>query len=149
MISLALYEPEIPQNTGTLMRLCACFDISLHIIEPCGFLWNNRKLSRSVMDYLDICTIEKHLSYDHFIDYADKNQKRIVLIDVDGNQNCWNFTFSPDDILLMGKESTGVTASIKEKTKQSVHIPQKKGRSLNMAIAASIVVSEAIRQTKG
>lgn len=146
MVELALFEPEIPQNTGTLLRLCACFDINLHIVEPCGFLWSDRKLGRSAMDYQSICSLQRHLSYEEFEAYIKNHNKRLVLIDVNGKKSCWDFSYSNRDILLMGKESIGVPESIKNNVDESVFIPQKKGRSLNLAIASSIVVAEAVRQ---
>jgi tRNA (cytidine/uridine-2'-O-)-methyltransferase len=146
MIELALLEPEIPQNTGTLIRLCACFSVKLHIIEPCGFLWKDKKLYRSVMDYEQLCIIERHLSFNHFQTYIRQNQKRLILIDVQGKQACWSFDYQRNDILLMGKESTGIPGHIKQSIEQSVFIPQTSGRSLNLAVAASIVIAEAVRQ---
>ncbi|MBP9752769.1 MAG: hypothetical protein KBD31_03050 [Proteobacteria bacterium] len=148
MISLALFEPEIPQNTGTLMRLCACFDMPFHIIEPCAYLWNDKKLTRSVMDYQKIVNLKRHLSFDHFLDYVNKNNKRLILIDVKGDVPCWGFKYSKDDILLMGKESSGVTDFVRENVKTSLYIPQSQGRSLNIATAASIIVGEALRFTR-
>lgn len=146
MIELALFEPEIPQNTGTLIRLCACFSVKLHIIEPCGFLWKDKKLHRSVMDYEQLCIIERHLSFDHFDTYVQSNNKRLLLIDVHGKQSCWGIGYQKNDILLMGKESTGISKEISCRIEQSVFIPQTSGRSLNLAIAASIVLAEAMRQ---
>ncbi|CAO5677564.1 MAG: tRNA (cytidine(34)-2'-O)-methyltransferase [Holosporales bacterium] len=148
MLALALFEPEIPQNTGTLIRLCACFDLTIHVIEPCGFLWNDKKLSRSVMDYAKISTIIRHLSFDHFKAWIDEQKKRLVLIDVQGESACWSFTFSDDDVLMLGKESCGVNDRVKAACNTSVFIPQKKGRSLNVATAASIIVGEAVRQLR-
>ncbi len=146
MVAIALYQPEIPQNTGTLMRLSACFDLDFHIIEPCGFLWNDKKLSRSAMDYKKICKLTRHLSWDHFQDYIKATQKRIVLIDVNGKKTCWDFQFQYDDILLLGSESVGVPESVHTLSHESLYIPQKQGRSLNLAVAASIVIGEALSQ---
>jgi tRNA (cytidine/uridine-2'-O-)-methyltransferase len=146
MIELALFEPEIPQNTGTLMRLGACFAVKLHIIEPCGFLWKDKKLHRSVMDYEKLCTIERHLSFEHFEEHVHRNKKRLILIDVQGAVSCWTFHFQLNDVVLMGKESSGVPQSIVSSIEHSVFIPQTNGRSLNLAVAASIVVAEAVRQ---
>ena len=148
MVELALFEPEIPQNTGTLLRLCACFDVKLHIIEPCGFLWSNRKLGRSAMDYQAICSLQRHLSYEEFETYIKNHNKRLVLIDVDGKKSCWDFSYSHNDVLLMGKESIGVPEYISSSIKESIFIPQKKGRSLNLVIASSIVVAESVRQVR-
>ncbi len=148
MIHLALYEPEIPQNTGTLMRLSACFDMTFHIIEPCAFLWNDKKLHRSVMDYQKICEVKRHLSFEYFMDWIKENNKRLILIDVNGKRSCWDFDYRDNDVLLMGKESSGVTEDVLKQCDASLHIPQKQGRSLNIATAASIVVGEALRVTQ-
>ncbi|MDP2193012.1 MAG: TrmH family RNA methyltransferase [Alphaproteobacteria bacterium] len=145
MVSLALYQPEIPQNTGTLMRLSACFDMEFHIIEPCGFVWNDKKLSRSVMDYKKMCRLIRHLCWDDFLQYVDQHDLRIVLIDVAGQSSLWDFKFQENDILLMGSESCGVPYSVYTLSPQSVHIPQKQGRSLNLALAASLVLGQALR----
>ncbi|HCU06058.1 MAG TPA: tRNA methyltransferase [Holosporales bacterium] len=146
MVAIALYQPEIPQNTGTLMRLAACFDLDFHIIEPCGFLWQDKKLSRSVMDYKKICKLTRHLSWDHFQHYIQDTQKRLILIDVKGKESCWNFKFQKNDILLLGSESVGVPDSLHTLSHESLYIPQKQGRSLNLAVAASIVIGEALSQ---
>ncbi|CAO5677538.1 MAG: tRNA (cytidine(34)-2'-O)-methyltransferase [Holosporales bacterium] len=148
MISLALFEPEIPQNTGTLMRLCACFNMTLHIIEPCGYLWNDKKLHRSVMDYQKIAHLNRHLSFDYFLEFLAQKNKRLILIDVDGDHCCWDFQYQEDDVLLLGKESSGVPESVRKSCTTSISIPQKQGRSLNIATAASIVIGESIRYTK-
>lgn len=146
MLELALFEPEIPQNTGTLIRLGACFSVKLHIIEPCGFLWKDKKLRRSVMDYEKLCAVERHLSFEYFDNYVHQNKKRLILIDVRGTTSCWTFHYQSNDIVLMGKESLGVPQSIAKRIGHSVFIPQTNGRSLNLAVAASIVVAEAVRQ---
>lgn len=146
MIQLALFEPEIPQNTGTLIRLCACFDITLHIIEPCGFLWKSKKLNRSVMDYEELCVIQKHASFEHFEQFIINNHKQIIAIDVQGKQSCWDFSYKDHHVLLMGKESAGLPIHVQNRIQEKLFIPQKKGRSLNLAIAASIVLSEGVRQ---
>lgn len=146
MVAIALYQPEIPQNTGTLIRLAACFDLDFHVIEPCGFLWNDKKLSRSVMDYKKICKLTRHLSWNHFQNYIKTEHKRVVLIDVNGAKSCWDFTFQQNDILLLGSESVGVPESVQALSHESLYIPQKQGRSLNLAVAASIVIGEALSQ---
>jgi tRNA (cytidine/uridine-2'-O-)-methyltransferase len=146
MVAVALYQPEIPQNTGTLMRLAACFDLDFHIIEPCGFLWHDKKLSRSVMDYKKKCKLTRHLSWCHFQNHMQDTEKRLILIDVKGKESCWNFKFQQNDILLLGSESVGVPDSVHTLIHESVYIPQKQGRSLNLAVAASIVIGEALSQ---
>lgn len=144
MISLALYQPEIPQNAGALIRLCACFDLTLHIIEPCAFIWDDKRLARSSMDYL--CPIVRHLSFDHFKEQTKQN--RLVLADVKGTEPLWDFKFDKDDILIMGQESNGVPQSVFDSVNTSLFIPQKQGRSLNVATAASMVLSQGLLQLR-
>jgi tRNA (cytidine/uridine-2'-O-)-methyltransferase len=140
MTSVALYQPEIPQNVGTIMRLCACFDAALHIIEPVGFIWNDKKLKRSHMDYFP--NIKRYLSFEEF-----DPSHRLLLLDTKGETSCWGFDFREHDILLLGKESTGVPDSVKAKCNHTIFIPMNKNcRSLNVAVAASIVLAEAKRQ---
>jgi len=146
MIQLALFQPEIPQNTGTLIRLCACFDIKLHIIEPCGFLWNHKKMSRSAMDYFSFCEIEHHLSEEHFFHAMNLGHYRVIAMDTKASSSVWAFSFQERDVILMGRESDGLPHSVHQRVSDYLHIPQKNGRSLNMAIAASITLGEGIRQ---
>jgi tRNA (cytidine/uridine-2'-O-)-methyltransferase len=143
---LALYQPEIPQNTGTLLRLGACLNVPVDIIEPCGFIWHDQKLRRAGMDYLDLSQVTRHASWSAFREaYPDK---RLLLIDAKGSTSYIDFAFSPDDILLMGQESCGVPIEIMEEIPISLRIPMApERRSLNVAVAASMVVGEALRQT--
>ncbi|MBX9697466.1 MAG: tRNA (cytidine(34)-2'-O)-methyltransferase [Alphaproteobacteria bacterium] len=146
-MEIALYQPEIPQNTGTLMRLCACFDITLNIIFPCGFVLNDRNLRRAGMDYIEQSVIKKHLSWDYFI--SASNHKRVVLATPYASTAYTDFTFQQDDILLFGSESSGVPEEIHEHLDHHIKIPMKSGsRSLNLAVSAGIIVGEALRQTK-
>lgn len=145
-MKLALYQPEIPQNTGTLIRLGACLNIGIDIIEPCGFIWNDKKLLRAGMDYMELANVTRHKSWDNFLNtYSDK---RIVLLDAKANQSYYDFTFEKEDILLLGQESCGVPDSIFQSLPQKVVIPMRDNvRSLNIAIAGAMVLSEALRQT--
>lgn len=147
MVDLALYQPDIPQNTGTLIRLCAAFDLPMHIIEPCGFVWNHKGLGRAAMDYANDVDLTRHHSWEHFTDWKPTN-RRLVLMTTKTETSYTDFTFRSDDILMAGRESAGVPDHVHDFCSDRVTIPQKKGRSLNVAIASAIVVSEALRQLK-
>lgn len=141
---LALYEPDIPQNTGTLMRLAACFDLPIDIIEPCGFIFGEKQMRRAGMDYLALVDYTRHDSWDSF--YAGR-QGRIVLLTTKGSVAHTDFQFRPDDILLLGRESAGVPENVHHAADARVRIPMKaQTRSINVAIAGAIVLGEALRQ---
>jgi len=143
---LALYEPDIPQNTGTIMRLCACLGVPLDIIEPCGFMLSDRNLKRAGMDYLDSLDMTKHASWEAF--RANTAGKRIVLLTTKTDKSFLDFGFDKDDILLAGRESAGVPDDVNSSCAARVTIPMAKGaRSLNVAVACSMALSEALRQT--
>lgn len=143
---LALFEPDIPQNTGTLVRLGACLGVAVDIIEPCGFLWSEPKLRRAGMDYLGQAALTRHASWDAF--QASRGSSRIVLLTTKGAEPYLNFAFAPDDILLLGRESAGVPDPVHATADARLFIPMCPGlRSLNVAIAGSIVLAEALRQT--
>ena len=145
---LTLFEPDIPQNTGTLMRLCACLGVSLDIIEPCGFLLTDKNLRRAGMDYLDGLDLTRHESWNAF-KMSNKN-KRLVLMSTKAEKPFLDFRFHADDILVAGRESAGVPEHVGECCAAKVRIPMAPGmRSINVALASSIVLSEALRQTKG
>lgn len=149
MVRLALYQPEIPQNVGTLARTCACFEIPLDIIEPCSFIWSDQKLKRAGMDYLDLLTITKHKSWGHFIKFSHTHNQRIVLLDTQGADAIDDFKFEENDILLLGQESTGVPKDVFDVCDRKVYIPiHPQCRSLNVAITGGIVLFEALRQIK-
>ena len=145
---LAAYQPDIPQNTGALIRLCASFNVPLELIEPFGFIWDERKIRISAMDYYDLVKIRRHSSWDKFQD-AFKGQ-RIILLTTKGSVNHIDFEFRPDDVLLLGRESAGVPDSIHQSLPNRVKIPlNPQARSINMAMAGAIVLAEGLRQTKG
>ncbi len=145
---LALYEPDIPQNTGTIMRLAACLGVALDIIEPCGFLLSDKNLKRAGMDYLGQLDMVKHQSWPAF--QAAQAGRRIVLLTTKTDKSFLDFTFEANDILLAGRESAGVPDGVHAACPARVTIPMAKGmRSLNVAIACSMVLSEALRQTGG
>lgn len=144
---LALYQPEIPQNAGTLMRLSACLGVPMDIIEPCGFIWHDQKLQRAGMDYIELANVQRHVSFESF---QQAQPQRVVLIDTKAATSFLDFNFEKDDILLLGKESVGMPDEIFEKIPHRVVIPMVEGRrSLNVAVAGAMVLSEALRQTQG
>ncbi len=143
---IALYQPDIPQNTGAIMRLCACMDVALDIIEPCGFVLDDKKLSRAVMDYADLMDRTRHQSWDSFLAQKPENS-RIVLMTTKGNVEYQDFSFQENDILLAGSESSGVPENIHKMADACITIPMKNNaRSLNIALATSMILGEALRQ---
>jgi tRNA (cytidine/uridine-2'-O-)-methyltransferase len=148
---IALYQPEIPQNTGTLMRLCACMGICLDIIHPCGFIWNDRHLRRAGMDYTDIAVVRHHTSWEAFQAWGSTQENhRLVLLDTKGEIPYTDFAFQTNDILVAGQESAGVPDAIFQAIPHRLAIPMAENcRSLNLAIATAMVLGEGLRQTTG
>ena len=145
MFNIALYQPDIPQNTAAIIRLCACFDVTLEIIEPCGFYLNDKRLKRVAMDYLDKSKIITYESYENFLN--KKKNSRIVLMTTKAKKNYDNFKFKPKDTLLFGRESKDVPKLVHNNSHQRLKIPLKKNtRSLNIGMAVAITLSEALRQ---
>jgi len=145
MFNIALYQPDIPQNTAAIIRLCACFDATLEIIEPCGFHLDDKRLKRVAMDYIDKSKIVIYRSYENFI--KKKKDSRIILMTTKAKKNYYNFRFKRKDTLLFGRESEGVPKMVHNNSYQSLKIPLKKNsRSLNIGIAAAITLAEALRQ---
>jgi tRNA (cytidine/uridine-2'-O-)-methyltransferase len=145
---LALFEPDIPQNTGTLIRLGACLGVPIDIIEPCGFLWNEPKLRRAGMDYLEHAEVVRHASWPAFC--AAQAGSRLVLLSTKAAEPYTDFAFQPSDILLLGRESAGVPDSVHAAAAARLIIPMRPGlRSLNVALSAAMVLGEALRQTGG
>ena len=147
MISIALYKPDIPQNTASILRLCACLRLKLHIIEPCGFNLNDSRFKRVVMDYISQSSI---IRYGNFEELLEKNKKsRIILMSTKANKSVFKFSFKKNDIILLGRESKGVPENVHKELKNKLKIPiSSRVRSLNVAIAASISAAEALRQIK-
>lgn len=148
MPRLALFQPDIPQNTGTLIRMAACLGFPLDIVEPAAFDVSDRHFRRSGMDYLDRAAVTRHDSFAVFDIWRRAQGHRLVLAETDGATALPDFVFQPADIVLVGRESAGVTAEAREAAEASLHIPMLPGlRSLNVALAAAIVMGEALRQT--
>lgn len=148
---LALFQPDIPQNTGTLLRLGACLDLPLDIIEPCGFIFNERAMKRAGMDYLNMVSYKRHNSWDDFLDYRKQHPEeygRIILLTTHASQVYTDFKFQPNDIILMGRESAGVPEAVHQLADSRLLIPMNpNARSINVAISAVMVIGEALRQT--
>jgi len=145
---LALYQPDIPQNLGAFIRLAACLGVPLDIIEPCGFPVDDRRIRRAAMDYYSLARVTRHTSWQSFS--QDRPPGRLVLLTTSGAQAFPEVAFRPDDILLLGRESAGVPSEVHDAAGLRLRIPLQAGaRSLNVALAAAVVLSEALRQTKG
>lgn len=143
-IRLALYEPDIPQNTGTVLRLAACMGIGVDVIEPCGFVWDEKKMRRSGMDYLDQVDVVRHGSWAAF---TESNQRRIVLLSTKAEQSHTDFSFQDGDVLLLGRESAGVPDHVHATASARICIPMAPAmRSINVAVSAAMVLGEALRQ---
>ena len=148
---LALYEPDIPQNAGSLMRLGACLGVGIDVIEPCGFLLSDRNFRRAGMDYLKSADIRRHASWARFWeDFSASGQRRLVLLTTRGDMAYTDFAFAAGDTLLVGRESAGVPQHVHDAAQARLVIPLLPGlRSLNVAQAAAMVLGEALRQTAG
>ena len=142
---IALYEPDIPQNTAAIIRTCACLGAKLEIIEPCGFLLSDKRFKRVVMDYMDYSKIKFFQSADHF--FEEKKNQRIVLMTTKGSINYTKFNFKSDDTILFGRESAGVPEKVHALINDRLKIPMnEKARSLNIASSVSIILAESLRQ---
>ena len=143
---IALYQPDIPQNTAAIIRTCSCLGVQLEIIEPCGFFLSDPRFKRVVMDYMDISSIKFYKSYEEFLE--SKKSKRIILATTKAKDIYTNFNFKKDDTLLFGRESSGVPESLHKSIKFKIKIPMiESKRSLNLATSAAIIISESLRQT--
>ena len=148
--ALALIEPDIAGNTGTLLRTAACFGVDLHIVEPCGFAFGERALRRAGMDYAELATVRRHASRESFLAAMTSDNRRTVLLTTSGAEPIDSFRFTALDVLMLGSEGHGAPADIHERAAARVRIPLLPGfRSLNVAIAGGIALAEALRQTKG
>ena len=145
MINIVLYKPDIPQNTAAIVRLSACLNLKIHIIEPCGFNLDDSRFKRVVMDYIKLSQIVRYLDFESFV---TKNlNSRIILITTKSKKNYHQFKFRKNDFLLFGRESAGVPDEIHKKIKDKLKVPlSEKARSLNVAMSVAIVTSEALKQ---
>ncbi len=143
---IALFEPDIPQNTAAIIRTCACLGVELEIIEPCGFLLTDKRFKRVVMDYMDNKVIRYYQSFDRF--YKDKENHRIVLMTTKASISYTKFKFEKSDTILFGRESAGVPEKVHKLIKNKLKIPMKKNkRSLNISSSVAIILGESLRQT--
>jgi tRNA (cytidine/uridine-2'-O-)-methyltransferase len=148
-MQIALYQPDIPQNTGTILRLCACLGVPAHIIEPAGFPISDRLLRRAGMDYLDHVTWLRHDSWARFEAWRADRAHRLLLFTTKGATSYLDFNYAANDILLFGRESAGVPDAVAEVADARLLIPLQPGlRSLNVAMAAAMATGEALRQTR-
>ena len=144
---IALFEPDIPQNTAAIIRTCACLGANLEIIEPCGFLLSDKRFKRVVMDYIEEKNIKFHKSFNEFL--KSKENQRIVLMTTKASISYTKFKFEENDTILFGRESAGVPERVHKLIKNRLRIPMKNNkRSLNLATAVAIVLAESLKQTK-
>ena len=151
---IALYQPDIPQNAGTILRMCACLGIEAHIIGPAGFPTSDRAFRRAGMDYLDAVTLMRHASWDDFERWRQEGQQggqhRLVLFTTGATQSYLDFRYEARDVLLFGRESAGVPVEVHRAADARLVVPMRSGlRSLNVAVAAAMAAGEALRQTGG
>ena len=146
-MQLALYQPDIPQNTGTMLRLCACLGVTAHLIEPAGFPISDKNFRRAGMDYIDLVDIRRHISWTDFELWRKAEGARLVLATTKGAVPYPEFRFRPDDIILMGRESAGVPDEVHQAANARLLIPMRAGlRSINVAVSAAMMLGEALRQ---
>ncbi len=145
MIEIALYQPDIPQNTGTILRTAACLGFGVHIIEPAGFQWSLKSFRRAGMDYIDQVEIVRHDSYEHFV--QKMCGQRLILATTKASHGYTEFEFQTGDMVMFGRESAGVPESVHEGFNHSITIPiQSEARSLNVAVSVAMIAGEALRQ---
>jgi tRNA (cytidine/uridine-2'-O-)-methyltransferase len=148
-MQIALFQPDIPQNTGTILRLCACMDVAAHIIEPAGFAISSPRFRRAGMDYLDQVTLTRHDSWSKFDQWRNDAGCRLILFTTKGAGSYLDYRYQTDDILLFGRETAGVTDEVAAAADARLVIPIKPSlRSLNVAMAAAMALGEALRQTR-
>ena len=146
---IALFEPDIPQNAGNIFRLGACLGVSIDIIEPAGFVIDDKRLKRASMDYYDYLDLTKHLSWEKFYEWSKENSYRLILLTTKSTKSYYDYKYQPNDIIIFGRESAGVPEYVHEKVDERLTIPMIKGpRSINLSSSVSIVAGEMIRQLK-
>ena len=146
---IALYQPDIPHNAGTILRLCACFGIEAHIIEPSGFPTTDRAFRRAGMDYLDAVEIVRHRSWRDFDTWRNRQGHRLILFTTAATASYLDYRYRPDDILLFGRESAGVPMRVHEAAAVRLVVPMRSGmRSLNVAMTCAMALGEALRQQR-
>jgi len=150
LIRLALFQPDIPQNAGTMLRTAACLHVGVDIIGPCGFVFSDKRLGRSAMDYIDRVALCRHDSWEAFVKSRDTDLTRLILLTTRASMSYLDFPFQASDVLLVGRESAGVPPAVHDAADARLVVPMAPGaRSLNVAAAAAMVLAEALRQTGG
>lgn len=146
-LHIALYQPDIPGNAGTILRMAACLGLTVHIIEPAGFDMSDRALKRAGMDYLEMAALTRHISWDAFQNWRQTENRRLLLLTTTAARNYTEVSFSPSDVLLFGRESAGVPPHVHDAADERLLIPmQPEARSLNLALCTAMVSGEALRQ---
>jgi tRNA (cytidine/uridine-2'-O-)-methyltransferase len=147
---IAVYEPDIPQNTATILRLCACLGLEAHLIEPAGFPLTDRAFRRAGMDYLDQVTVIRHVSWTTFEAWRQEAGARLILLSTRAATSYLDCAYGADDIILLGRESAGVPDAVHQAADLRLRIPMRPGlRSINVAMACAMAAGEALRQTSG
>jgi tRNA (cytidine/uridine-2'-O-)-methyltransferase len=148
-LRIALYQPDIPGNTGTILRLAACLGLGIDIIEPAGFDISDRNLKRAGMDYLASVSLVRHVNFEHFEEWRRESGRRLVLASTKAAEHYTDFAYHPDDILLFGRESAGVPDHVHDKADARLTIPMVEGqRSINVAMSVAMIAGEALRQVR-
>jgi tRNA (cytidine/uridine-2'-O-)-methyltransferase len=148
-MQIALYQPDIPQNVGSILRLTACMGVACHIIEPCGFVFDDRRMKRVVMDYDAHVELHRHVSWERFLETAWAQGSRVLLLSTRAVKHYCDFAYRPADILLLGRESAGVPPNVAQTADERLLIPMAPGtRSLNIALAAAMALGEGLRQAR-
>ena len=149
-IKLALFQPEIALNVGSIIRICSCFNVDLDVIEPCGFPFSLKAIKRSSLDYHKFCKINKYFNYENFYFKRIKNNSlkpKLILMSTKGKKTLWNYKFNKSDIIIMGNESSGVSEKVFSDADEVLKIPISEScRSLNVSVSAGISIAEALRQ---
>jgi tRNA (cytidine/uridine-2'-O-)-methyltransferase len=149
-MQLALYQPDIPQNTGTILRMAACLGVGVEIIGPCGFDLSDRALRRAGLDYLDVAELQTHINFAAFDDWRRREGLRLVLATTQAERPYTELRYRQGDVLMLGRESAGVPEDVHRVVDEEVRIPMREGmRSLNVALAGAMIIGEALRQTGG
>ena len=146
---IALYQPDIPQNSGNIFRLGACFGIRIDIIEPAGYIFDDKRFRRSSMDYINHIDYKRHIDWEAFFIWSKKNNFRLILLTTKVDKKYYDYNFKNNDILIFGRESAGVSEIVHSNVDEKITIPMKKGmRSINVSSAVALVAGEACRQLR-
>ena len=146
---IALYQPDIPQNSGNILRLGACLGVSIDIIEPAGYVFDDKRFKRSSMDYINHIDYKRHIDWEAFFNWSKRNNFRLILLTTKVDKKYYDYNFKNNDILIFGRESAGVSEIVHSNVDEQITIPMKKGmRSINVSSAVALVAGEACRQLR-